>query len=212
MPQFAPGVSKTARVTMRNPTGKAFDYDGIVYMGTSLAVVSQASFHLEAGEEKQVSFPVVMPTTQGTYPVHIGVFSGGQSIGLYKAIEDVVIVSPPALPFTLSDFSVSSYPCPIAPAWAAITVRCTISNPNTQRVTHTLTLWWREYSTYYNRWYDPISLGSFALDLNPGESYPYLFDSKRDDTYYPLLEMRANHYFWLQDEVGNKSGEGVVYT
>jgi hypothetical protein len=63
-------------------------------MGTSLAVVSQASFHLEAGEEKQVSFPVVMPTTQGTYPVHIGVFSGGQSIGLYKATEDVVIVAP----------------------------------------------------------------------------------------------------------------------
>ena len=94
MPQFNAGESKTARATMRNPTGKAFDYDGFVYMGTDLAVMAEVSFHLEAGEEKQISFPVTMPSVQGTYPVHVGVFSGGQNIALYRATEDVVITAP----------------------------------------------------------------------------------------------------------------------
>jgi len=91
---FAPGEAKTARVTMRNPTGKAFDYDGFVYMGTNLAVVSQVSFSLAPSEEKIVSFPVTMPSQAGTYPVYIGVFSGEQNIALYQATEDVVIQSP----------------------------------------------------------------------------------------------------------------------
>jgi len=79
---------------MRNPTGKAFDYTGFIYLGTDLAVVSEKAFSLAAGEEKQVSFPVVMLSSPGTYPVHIGVFSGGQSIALYRATEDVQIAAP----------------------------------------------------------------------------------------------------------------------
>jgi len=92
MPQFAPGVTKTAKVLMTNPTAKPFDYNGVLYMGTNLAVMAEVPFHLEAGGQKDISFPVTMPTAAGTYPVHIGVFSGGQSIGLYKATEDVVIM------------------------------------------------------------------------------------------------------------------------
>ncbi len=91
MPEFSPGESKVAKVAMTNPTGKAFDYIGVIYMGTDLAVMAEVSFHLNPGEEKQVTFPITMPSVQGSYPVHIGVFSGGQNIALYKAIEDVII-------------------------------------------------------------------------------------------------------------------------
>jgi len=78
---------------MRNPTSKAFDYRGEIYMGTDLAKMSEQQFHLNSGEEKQVSFPITMPTAPGTYPVHIGVFSEGANIKLYRAVEDVTIVA-----------------------------------------------------------------------------------------------------------------------
>ena len=95
MPQFSAGETRTAKVTMRNPTGKAFDYTGFLYMGTNLAVMAEVSFHLDAGQEKEVLFSVTMPSVAGTYPVYVGVFSGGQNIALYKATEDVVISPPP---------------------------------------------------------------------------------------------------------------------
>jgi len=94
MPQFYAGALKTAKAAMRNPTGKAFDYTGVIYFGTDLAVVSEKPFDLSAGEEKQVDFPVTMPITPGIYPVHVGVFSGGQNIALYRATEDVNIAMP----------------------------------------------------------------------------------------------------------------------
>jgi hypothetical protein len=99
MPNFSAGESRVAKVTMRNPTGKAFDYSGFLYMGTDLAVMSEVSFHLNAGEEKQVAFPVTMPLVEGVYPVHIGVFSSGQNIALYRATEDVVILALAALSY-----------------------------------------------------------------------------------------------------------------
>lgn len=94
MPEFSPGESKTAIVTMSNPKAKPFDYTAELYMGTDLALMAGEDFHLEAEGSKDVSLPITMPSTPGTYPVHIGVFSGGQSIGLYKATEDVVIAAP----------------------------------------------------------------------------------------------------------------------
>ena len=102
MPEFAAGEAKTARVPMRNPTSKAFDYRGEIYMGTDLAKMSEQLFHLNAGEEKQVSFPVTMPALAGTYPVHIGVFSGGKNIALYRAIEDVTVIESIVTAYALS--------------------------------------------------------------------------------------------------------------
>ena len=91
MPEFAPGVKKTAVVPMTNPTAKVFDYTAELYMGVNLALMASADFHLNAGETKDISLSVTMPTEAGTYPVHIGVFSGGENIALYHATEDVII-------------------------------------------------------------------------------------------------------------------------
>lgn len=91
MPQFGPGELRTARVPMTNPTGGAFDYVADLYMGTNLALMAETAFHLESLESKDISLPITMPTVSGTYPVHIGVFSGGVNIGLWRATEDVVI-------------------------------------------------------------------------------------------------------------------------
>lgn len=94
MAQFYTGELKTAQVTMRNPTERAFDYNACIYLGTDLALAAETAFYLEPGEEEQVSFSVVMPASPGTYPVHVGVFSGGENIALYRATEDLVVVAP----------------------------------------------------------------------------------------------------------------------
>lgn len=92
MSHFTVGAAKTARVPLKNPTIKAFDYEGVIYMGAALAEMSRQSFHLNAGEEKQISFPVVMPATPGVYPVYIGVWVAGETVELHRATEDVTIV------------------------------------------------------------------------------------------------------------------------
>ena len=97
MPQFSPGESKTAKVTMKNPTIKAFDYEGVIYMGNTLAEVSRQLFSLNASEERVIGLPITMPNTPGVYPVNIGVFSGGQNVGLYRGVEDVEIILLPAV-------------------------------------------------------------------------------------------------------------------
>lgn len=97
MPQFYPGDFKYAIITMKNPSIKTFNYEGVIYMGTNLVEKSRAAFSLNPGEERAIHFPALyMPVVEGTYPVYIGVFSGGVNIGLYKAIEDVVIAEPKA--------------------------------------------------------------------------------------------------------------------
>jgi len=93
MPQFEVGQSKTARVRMKNPTTKAFDYTGFILF--SLSPVSEKSFSLATGEEKDVLFPVTIPDAVGTHPVHVIVKANGETIKTYQA-EDVTI-SPPSL-------------------------------------------------------------------------------------------------------------------
>lgn len=96
MPQFAPGESKVAKVTMRNPIEKAFDYEGVILMGVQLTEMSRVAFHLDAGEEKVVNFPVTMPTQAGVYPVYLSVYAADKLTLLahYQSTEDVEITFP----------------------------------------------------------------------------------------------------------------------
>lgn len=93
MPEFYTGEEKVALVPVTNPTAKAFDYEAVLYMGLDLDIMSQVSFHLEAGESKTLSMSVTMPSVAGVYPVHLGAFSSGVLIKMYQA-DDVVLTAP----------------------------------------------------------------------------------------------------------------------
>jgi len=93
MPTFRAGESKNAIAPMSNPTAKPFDYSAELYMGTNLVLMTSTNFHLGAGESKDISLPIIMPSGEGSYPVYIGIFSEGKSIALYKAVDDVIITA-----------------------------------------------------------------------------------------------------------------------
>ncbi|GAI60143.1 unnamed protein product [marine sediment metagenome] len=111
MPEFNLGSSHTAIVPMSNPTSKAFDYEVELYMGTDLALMARASFHLEAGESKDISMPVIMPSVIGAYPVNIAVFSGGEFIPpVYKGDDITIISAVPKTTITGASWKLIDYP------------------------------------------------------------------------------------------------------
>jgi hypothetical protein len=99
MPEFYASESRTAKATMRNPTGKDLSYQAALILGLPEALRSEASFSIPAGGEKVIGFPVTMPAVDGTYPVYLHVTSEGKEIKLYRA-EDVRIIRAITLSFT----------------------------------------------------------------------------------------------------------------
>jgi hypothetical protein len=214
MPEFKPGESKTAKATMSNPKGVALDYTGFLYIGDTQ--IAEVSFHLNAGEEKVVSFPVTIPSTPGTYPVLLYVYSGGRGIAIYRATEDAVIATP-ALPFAFTNVSVvATYDFARAGYWCIPVFRATISNPNNVSVTHTLQMMISVWSLYCNTWDRqnwPVGYGTgwarplTPLTLAPGQSYQFETDfwNTERQAFDLLLGYECWTDFWLQDELGNKS-------
>lgn len=94
MPQFDAGAVKTAKIILTNPKAKTTDYNGMLFMGAGMVLMSETSFSLSAGQSKEVSFTVTMPGVAGTYPVYIGAFSNNVLIPpYYRGSEDVAIVA-----------------------------------------------------------------------------------------------------------------------
>jgi len=109
MPEFNPGVQKTAVVEMTNPTGIALDYRATLYMGAGMTPVSTTVFGLNAGEASNIQFPVTMPLEPGSYPVFFIVWSNSVQIGTYRATEDIVILPSTDYPALISYTPLSSY-------------------------------------------------------------------------------------------------------
>jgi len=135
--EFYAGSTHTAKAVMHNPTTAPFDYQGILFMGIEQASMAEKAFHLEAGQSEEVSFPVVMPTALGSYPVYIGVFSGGVFLEPLRQGENVAVIAQ-AGPFNMSiiridtdtDKYYSSY-------WVMLPV-AVIANPHSAVITHQL--------------------------------------------------------------------------
>lgn len=209
MSQFNAGESKTAIVPMSNPTAKAFDYTAQLLMGTTLALMASVDFHLEAGQQKNIVLSVIMPGNPGTYPVYVNVLSGGVSIALYKATEDVTIVAIVA-PFTYSgEFLELRSLKEIHPDASAISCyvvyHCTIINNGSQTMTRAVSF--KEQTNYQGSWWGITDIRTFNVNLNPGQSYSFVYDMRLSalDNYGPVHYSGYLWTFWLQDDAGGKS-------
>ncbi len=165
---------------------------------------------LQPGESKLVSFEAV-PTEARTYQVTVDGLTGG-----FKAVAAAV-----ALPFTFSNVSVSTRTCPVATAWKTPTFTCDVVNNNLDSVTHTLNMKYRRFSVKRKTWYGPFEEreGLIELTLAPGESYLYKFegyheqwDDPGDWECDPQMGSTYDWEFWLEDELGNKSGIATART
>ncbi|MBA7636873.1 hypothetical protein ES703_44501 [subsurface metagenome] len=97
-PTFEAGEARTAIAEMTNPTGKAFDYTAELYLDVTKAASSGViAFSLAPGETKPISFPVTMPSAEGTFPVYLDVFVEADQVGAFRATEDVTVVISPAI-------------------------------------------------------------------------------------------------------------------
>jgi len=89
--EFTSGSVHKGTVTFSNPRTAGFDYKASLCMGAAWTEMAIASFHLNAGQLKDVEFSVTMPATPGAYPVYFKVTSGGVLIGTFAATEDITV-------------------------------------------------------------------------------------------------------------------------
>lgn len=216
MPQFDSGSKHTARVVMRNPAAKPFDYSGFLYMGANQAVMAEVPFHLNAGESKNVLFDVTMPSAVGIYPVYVGVSSGGKVIlPLYRAPENVQIV---ALGFSFGTPVVTLATDYLAPAWRVAEVACRVTNPNSVTVTRKISFWWYLWNKYTGAWDGPYNHRAwdggaveYSLTLSPGQSYNlvspahYRNVSGENASNTPLIGATSRVRWFVKDDLGNTS-------
>lgn len=160
--ELNPSTTYTATATMTNPTAEAIDYTAILFLGIDRIVEAEASFHLEAGEGKPVSFSVVTPAAAGTYPVYIHVSAAGVDPVLYRAIEDVVISAPvPLEPWVYSDITCSVVPSGIG-GWPMVEFLGKITNPGPSQTIKTVVLYRRDWIPMWDE-----SSGQFVWGWGP---------------------------------------------
>jgi len=103
------GAERTATAVMTNPTSKPYDYEASLFLGLTAVARSNKSFHLNASESKNISFPITMPADLGLYPVYLSIMSGGESILLYRGEVNVVIIGPSSLLYSYYNALVEAY-------------------------------------------------------------------------------------------------------
>lgn len=97
-PTFEAGVMKTATARLTNPTAKQFTYTTEMYLGvTKVASSGQGTVTIPAGGYADVSFTVVMPLVEGSYPVFLDVWYESTLLKHYQATENIDIQISPAI-------------------------------------------------------------------------------------------------------------------
>jgi hypothetical protein len=212
-PGFAPGSVHVATCPMTNPTVAAFDYTAELYMGTDLALMASADFHLNAGETKDIGLSVTMPHVGGAYPVYIGIFSGGENIALYHATEDVVVGAPAFSYGTPSCQLVHPHPRFLAFADSArLIFSVPITNTGAAQ-TRILTIKYRDDTgavrAFVPGTVEPGGGGGpniIYITLGAGGTVTYSYNST-SDMYQSLLNRTRDYAFWIEDDGGGKSEE-----
>ncbi len=95
---FTPGSPHTARVGLLNPTDRVWAYRGEVYLDGRVASSGTIEFTMEAGAERAIDFPVIMPEA-GSYQAFLDV-SVGEELLLHHPFPEPVTVegAPPGPP------------------------------------------------------------------------------------------------------------------
>ncbi len=97
-PTFEAGAVKTAQARLTNATAKQFTYTTELYLSVARAATSgPGQVTVPAGGHVDVSFIVVMPLAEASYPVYLDVWHEGTLLKHYQATENVVVVISPAI-------------------------------------------------------------------------------------------------------------------
>jgi len=97
-PTLEAGVARSARARLINPTTKQFTYAVELYLGVAKDATSGVgSVTIPAGGFVDVRFTVVMPSSEGSYPVFLDVWHNTTLLKHYQATENVVVVISPAI-------------------------------------------------------------------------------------------------------------------
>ena len=215
MPQFNAGVTKTARITFENPTAISLDYQAALILGAPEAARHEESFSIPATSQKAVNFPVAMPSLPGSYPVFVHVVSGGKTIGVYQATEDVEIVGL-ALTFSIPQGTMLA-PTGIGYGWRLTEITCQLSNPNNVAVTRQIRVLYgggggwssdRIWEYQGSVWKDvTLSAGQSVVLIQPHEFIipnvnPYQYGTVWNQ---PAFAIPSSWSFKLVDDLGNES-------
>ncbi len=97
-PTFEAGATKTAKARLSNPTAKQFTYAVELYLGVTKAATSGVGqVTIPAGGYVDASFTLVMPSTEGSYPVFLDVRYEDTLLKHYQATENVAVTIAPAI-------------------------------------------------------------------------------------------------------------------
>ncbi len=130
-PQFTPGSTHTAMARLLNPTDRLWGYKGEVYLDGRIASSGIVEFTIEAGAERTIDFPVIMPEETMDYEAYLDVSVGEELVLHWPFPEPVTIAGPPGPAYYLVPWRPSVYSSPEG-AWAYISVTAVVmANPVT---------------------------------------------------------------------------------
>ncbi len=222
MPQFAPGVAKTAIAPIvAKPSGMNCEAELFLGPDDATKIVSSGRVpFVSTGAAKNVNLPITMPGSPGSYHGYIDVFAGGLRFLAYRLTEDVIIAQP-QYAFNFGTPSGALYNAiGLGYGWRLARITCQMSNPNTSPVTRNIRVLWQDVAAlgwHTNRVWSYGGSAWFPVTLSPGavqtlvqmEQFtipgvdPNQGGTSWNQPAYPSSGWAAE--FVLEDDLGNKS-------